>query len=318
MIELRDPLPDDELLELMQNRNSPAVMEKLVVHNLKLVHWIASRYSDTRPGRELEDLFQEGVIGLIQAIKEYDAEKGTWGSYASLHIKASITRAISNKGRAVRLPVHYIEEMQRFKNKERELIAELGREPNSRELARALNVKVSQIELYRQNSQELDSLDEALDEEGLRRLDIIIDEGELVESEALQNVFLNEFTNYFNDRLTDLQLQGLKLYYGLDCPEHTHREIAELYNVSVSHVSLELRKALIRARESEFMQALDDRTPWIKGKSFDTPRTKGGLPYSPVEALVLERDKMRQQFISKNVDKILKERRNKWIASRTI
>lgn len=317
MIDLRDPLPEKELLELMENKNSPAVREKIVVHNLKLVNWIASRYSDTRPGRDIEDLFQEGVIGLMQAIKEYDPDKGNWGSYASLHIKASITRAISNKSRAIRLPVYYVDDLRRFKNKERELMAQLEREPKDIELAQALNVKVSQIEQYRQHSLELDSLDEDLDDEGLNRLDIIRDEGELVESKALQNVFLNEFTNYFSNKLTDLQLQGLRLYYGLDCPEHTHREIAELYNVSVSHVSIELRKALIETRESEFIQELDERTPWVKGSSFG-PRAKGGLPSSPVESLVLQRDRMRQNIISKKVDRILKERRKEWIASRKI
>lgn len=310
MLELRDPLQEEDLLDLMKNKDSPPVMEKLIVHNLKLVYWIASKYSkNSRPGREFEDLVQEGIIGLIRAIKDYEPNKGSWGSYASLHIKGSIVRAISNKGRAIRLPVHYIGEIQEFKEVEKELIRELQREPTNKELAEALEVEVKKIEDYKIHYKVVDSLDEELNEEGYRKLDTLIYEGASVEESALEGFFMGEFKNYFSDKLTDLQLQGLRLYYGLDCPEHTQEEIAKLYNVSNTYINMEIKKALLKVRESEFIKELDEYTIWVKGQDFTTPRAKGGLPYSPVERVVLQRDRLRQRFISKEVDNIIMKER---------
>lgn len=115
---------------------------QLYTSNMRLVTSIAKKYLNR--GLDLEDLIQEGSSGLLKAIDKFDHEKGhKFSTYATWWIRQSITRAIADQARQIRIPVHMVETINKLTKAERNLIQELGRDPTAEEIAQAMN-KVSQ------------------------------------------------------------------------------------------------------------------------------------------------------------------------------
>ena len=134
------------------------IAKEIASHNIKLVVHIAKSYVGR--GLDFDDLIQEGAIGLMRAIEKFDYKRGfKFSTYATWWIRQGVTRGIADLGRAVRIPVHMTEQINRMVRLERKLTGELFREPTRSELAQAMGVTEDKIDLYRINAQDLVSID---------------------------------------------------------------------------------------------------------------------------------------------------------------
>lgn len=150
---------DEEVnLAMAVRQGDEAARRKLVESNMRLVINIARNYrSRSIP---LEDLIQEGAIGLMQAIERFDPERGyRFSTYASHWIRQSIGRALDNKSKAIRLPAHISQALRRVERERMRLARELGREPSHEDLADALGISATRLSELRQSAKDLLSLD---------------------------------------------------------------------------------------------------------------------------------------------------------------
>jgi len=157
---LLSPEEEADLTKAVQNGDESA-RQKLVEANMRLVINIAKSYRNrTIP---LEDLIQEGAIGLMQAAERFDPDKGfRFSTYATHWIRQSIGRAIDNKSKAIRLPAHVSQSLRRIEREKTRLMRELGTEPSTEQLAQAIGITPKKLLTLIQSSQELLSLDMSL------------------------------------------------------------------------------------------------------------------------------------------------------------